>query len=288
MDSSDIRNRERLNRVKISVGLTALAVIVLILLLALTVRHAREKEMVRQFGAQQVAVARGTAARLEDLILVVKKSLLTLAGEPDRSLRDGRKIGAVHAGMEGKISFTAVTDEAGAILMNYPPSVAGRVGGVRGDASLPSRSGRPEKPAVGVLSLPDDAGKHRPGHDRRRAEIPSGRRIRRNDSGSVSADRLRATIPSVRPGKSIRPGFWTGAADSVSSPGIRDRPGRGISGVPAGFGAVAASRGPSGRKGGIRGVPAARGERPSGADDRGLCPDPIRIRGLDRGGRDPL
>ena len=71
MDSSDIRNRKNLNRVKFSVGLTALAVIILILLLALTVRHAREKEMVRQFGAQQVAVARGTAARLEDLILVV-------------------------------------------------------------------------------------------------------------------------------------------------------------------------------------------------------------------------
>jgi len=132
MDSSDIQNRKRSDRVKLSVGLTALAVIVLILMLALTVRHAREKDMVRQFGEQQVAIARGTAERLEQLMLVVKKNLLTLAGESDRSLLDGRKLGAVHAGMGGKVSFTAVTDESGIILVNYPPSVAGRVGSVRG------------------------------------------------------------------------------------------------------------------------------------------------------------
>jgi PAS domain S-box-containing protein len=157
MDSSDIRNRNHLNRVKFSVGLTALAVIILILLLALTVRHAREKEMVRQYGAQQVAVARGMAARLEDLILAVKKSLLTLAFDPDRSLRDGRKIGTVHAGMEGKVSFTAITDEAGAILMNNPPSVAGSVGGV-GWTPLFRQVRETGKPAVGVLSLPDGRG----------------------------------------------------------------------------------------------------------------------------------
>jgi PAS domain-containing protein len=157
MDSSDIRNRKNLNRVKFSVGLTALAVIILILLLALTVRHAREKEMVRQFGAQQVAVARGTAARLEDLILVVKKSLLTLAGETDRSLRDGRKIGAVYAGMEGKVSFTAVTDAAGALLTYYPPSVAGRLGSV-GETRFFHQVRETGEPAVGVLSLPDDRG----------------------------------------------------------------------------------------------------------------------------------
>ncbi len=80
MDSSDIRNRKELNRVTLSIGLTALAVIILILLLALTVRHAREKEMVRQFGAQQVAVARGTAARLEDLILVGEKKPVDAGG----------------------------------------------------------------------------------------------------------------------------------------------------------------------------------------------------------------
>jgi PAS domain S-box-containing protein len=157
MDSSDIRNRTTLNRVKLSVGLTALAVIILILLLALTVRHAREKEMVRQFGAQQVAVARGTAARLEDLILVVKKSLLTLAAESDCSLRDRRKIGVAYAGMEGKVSFTAVTDAAGAILMYYPPSVAGRVDGA-GVLPLFRQVRETKEPAVGVFSLPDDQG----------------------------------------------------------------------------------------------------------------------------------
>ena len=52
-------NRGRLTRVVISVGLTTLVVIVLILLLALTVRHAREKEMVGQYGLQQAAIAKG-------------------------------------------------------------------------------------------------------------------------------------------------------------------------------------------------------------------------------------
>lgn len=157
MHSSDIRNRNHLNRVKFSVGLTALVVIVLILLLALTVRHAREKEMVRQYGAQQVAVARGMATRLEDLILVVRRSLLTLASEPDRSLRDGRKIGAVHAGMEGKVSFTAVTDAAGVILISDTPSAAGSAGGVAG-TPLFRQIRETGKPAVGVLSMPDGRG----------------------------------------------------------------------------------------------------------------------------------
>jgi len=157
MDSSDIWNRKGLNRVTLSIGLTALAVIILILLLALTVRHAREKEMVRQFGAQQVVIARGTAARLEHLILSVKKNLLTLTAAPDRSLRDSQKIRAVHAGMEGEVFLTAVTDAAGAVLMKYPPSVAGRVGGV-GETPLFHQVRETGKPAVGVLSLPDGRG----------------------------------------------------------------------------------------------------------------------------------
>jgi PAS domain S-box-containing protein len=157
MDSSDIRNRKGLNRVTLSIGLTALAVIILILLLALTVRHAREKEMVRQFGAQQVAVARGTAVRLEHLILSVKKSLLTLTAIPDRSLRNGQKIRAIHAGMEGEVFFTAVTDAAGAVLMKYPPSVAGKEGGF-GETPLFRQVRETVKPAVGVLPLPDGRG----------------------------------------------------------------------------------------------------------------------------------
>ena len=157
MESSGIRNRDHLNRVNFSVGLTALAVIVLILVLALTVRHAREKEMVRQFGEQQVAVARGTAARLEDLSLAVKKSLASLAGDTDLSLRDRRQIGAVYAGMEGKVSFTAVMDAAGAIQIYYPPSVAGRVGAIAA-APLFNEVRETLQPAVDLLSWPDERG----------------------------------------------------------------------------------------------------------------------------------
>ncbi|MCE5263011.1 MAG: PAS domain S-box protein [Deltaproteobacteria bacterium] len=157
MESSGIRNRDHLNRVTFSVGLTALAVIILILVLALTVYHAREKEMVRQFGAQQVSVAQGMAARVEDLSLDVRKSLTGLAGETNRSLLDHRKMAAVYAGMEGKISFTAVMDAAGAIQIYYPPSVAGRLGGA-GASPLFRQVRETRQPAVGLLSWPDDRG----------------------------------------------------------------------------------------------------------------------------------
>lgn len=136
MDSSDIQNRSRLDRVKFSIGLTAVAVIILILLLALTVRHAREKEMVRQFGLQQASIARGTAARLENLLSSVERYLLLLAAEPARNLGDEKRIRDVHEMIGGKISFAVVMDEKGAILMRYPPPPSGQEGRYLWETSL--------------------------------------------------------------------------------------------------------------------------------------------------------
>jgi len=115
-------NRGRLTRVVISVGLTTLVVIVLILLLALTVRHAREKEMVGQYGLQQAAIAKGTAARLENLCSSIEKYLFTLSDEPPNRLRNEKWIRNAHEAMGGKVSFAAVMDQKGSILMRYPPS----------------------------------------------------------------------------------------------------------------------------------------------------------------------
>ncbi|MDD5100688.1 MAG: PAS domain S-box protein, partial [Syntrophales bacterium] len=125
MDSSEMGNRGRFNRVVISVGLTAVIVIVLILLLALTVRHAREKEMVGQFGLQQAAIARGTAARLENLISPIEKYLSLLATQPENELGGEKRIRDVQQVMGGKISFAVVMDENGSILTRYSPTPSG-------------------------------------------------------------------------------------------------------------------------------------------------------------------
>ena len=123
MDSIDIHDRTGLKRVKLSVGLTAVAVSILILLMALAIRHAREREMVRQFELQQITIVRGIAARLGELIISVERGLLTLATEPDGPPADVQKIKALHDGMDGRVSFVAVTDAAGDVLTKYPPSV---------------------------------------------------------------------------------------------------------------------------------------------------------------------
>ena len=157
MDSDDVRDNKGLRRIKISVGLAALAVIVLILLLALTVRHAREKEMARQFGLQQAAIARETAARLEDLIISVERALFTLAAHPDRFRGEIQKLRAAQTDMEGKVSFMVLTDEAGAVLIKYPPSVIGRYGGF-GDVLFFRQARKTGKLAVSIILLPGDQG----------------------------------------------------------------------------------------------------------------------------------
>ena len=129
-------NRGRLTRVVISVGLTTLVVIVLILLLALTVRHAREKEMVGQYGLQQAAIAKGTAARLENLCSSIEKYLFTLLDEPPKRLQNEKWIRNAHEAMGGKVSFAAVMDQKGSILMRYSSSAHRTKEGERWETAL--------------------------------------------------------------------------------------------------------------------------------------------------------
>jgi hypothetical protein len=159
MDSSDIQKRSRFDRVKFSIGLTAVAVIILILLLALTVRHAREKEMVRQFGLQQAAIARGTAARLENLLTSVERYLQLLAAEPAKNLGDEKRIREVHEMIGGKISFAVVMDENGAVLMRYPPPQPGQQGRYAGESSLLLRIREMGKQTTNSVLLPAGEGK---------------------------------------------------------------------------------------------------------------------------------
>jgi PAS domain S-box-containing protein len=157
MDSNEMGNRGRLNRVVISVGLTAVVVIVLILMLALTIRHAREKEMVGQLGLQQAAIARGTAARLENLLSSIEKHLLALAAEPEKKLKDEKRIRDAHEMMGGKISFAVVMDENGSVLMRYPPPPSGTGGRFPWETSLLLRIRETGKNTVKkILLLPGE------------------------------------------------------------------------------------------------------------------------------------
>ena len=158
MDSSNVLDKKGWRRINLSVGLTALAVIVLILLLALTIRHARETEMVGQFGLQQAAIAKGSAARLESRIALTERRLRRFAAEPEKWPGDAKRIQAVQEGLEGTISFLAATDERGTILAHHPPSVTGIKGGPLGEAPLFRLVRKTGKSAVGAIDLPDGAG----------------------------------------------------------------------------------------------------------------------------------
>ncbi len=61
------------------IWLASFTVIILIILLALTVNHAREKDMVELFGRQQLAYAQSTAARMADIFIQVEKNVELLS-----------------------------------------------------------------------------------------------------------------------------------------------------------------------------------------------------------------
>ena len=77
-------------RVMIPIWLTTLIVITMILLFSLIIYDAREREMVGQFNRQQMAIAKGIAAGLEDLVSGIEKGIAS------RSELPGAKGGPSH------------------------------------------------------------------------------------------------------------------------------------------------------------------------------------------------
>jgi len=114
---------------RISIWLTTAAVITLILILALTVNYAREKDIVEQFSQQQVAIARGTAAGIEDLISSVEKSMIILSRLPcacvtgimPETTRQSIKV--IYDDLDGKVEFIAVKNKDDVVTAEYPPSI---------------------------------------------------------------------------------------------------------------------------------------------------------------------
>ena len=116
---------------RISIWITTAAVIIFILILALTVNYAREKDIVEQFGRQQLAIARGTATGIEDFISSVEKSMIIVAMLPH--IKDGptkvtvQEIRRIYDTLRGQVECIAVENNDGFISQAYPSSVLEKI-----------------------------------------------------------------------------------------------------------------------------------------------------------------
>jgi len=101
----------------------SLTVIILIILLALTVNHAREKDMVELFSRKQLAYAQSTAARMADIFTQVKKNMALLSrferqdNMPERIDDDFR---IIYSGWENTVNAVILLDKDGGIKRVFP------------------------------------------------------------------------------------------------------------------------------------------------------------------------
>jgi PAS domain S-box-containing protein len=101
----------------------SVTVIILVILLALTVNHAREKDMVELFSRQQLAYAQSTAARMADIFTQIEKNIILLSrfdrqdNMPERT-DDDFKI--IYSGWENIINAIVLLDKEGKIKRVFP------------------------------------------------------------------------------------------------------------------------------------------------------------------------
>ena len=108
---------------RIPIWLTTLIVIVLILLFSLIIYDAREREMVEQYNRQQMAIAKGIASGIEDLIAGIERSIKTLmtwrgGSRYFVSASDIQDLKFFYRALEGRVEFVARSD--GKSLHAYP------------------------------------------------------------------------------------------------------------------------------------------------------------------------
>ncbi|MEA1935906.1 MAG: PAS domain S-box protein [Thermodesulfobacteriota bacterium] len=123
--SSDKNKRFEINSM-LSIWLATLTVVFLIVLFALVINSAREKDMVEQYSKQQLTIARGTAAGIEDLVVGVERSMINLSRlpcvkgtMPEATLQS---LKVIYSDLEGKVSFIAIEDKDGVAIGAYPAS----------------------------------------------------------------------------------------------------------------------------------------------------------------------
>ncbi|OGP66918.1 MAG: hypothetical protein A2W27_08810 [Deltaproteobacteria bacterium RBG_16_44_11] len=102
-------------------------VIILIILLALTVNHAREKDMVELFSRQQLAYAQSTAARMADTFTQVEKNVELLSRfesqEKVLSKKNYNDFKIIYSGWEDTVDFVVLLDKEGKMKRILPQGV---------------------------------------------------------------------------------------------------------------------------------------------------------------------
>jgi len=111
-------------RVTVAIWIATVALIALILLLAVTIHHKIEKDMIRQYGQQQLAIAKEKAERIEELLGGIERRLVLLSKLPTiKKIRPAgtlKSIMVVFDDLEGKVQFIGRLDENGDVLSVYP------------------------------------------------------------------------------------------------------------------------------------------------------------------------
>lgn len=122
--ASYINKKTYFGSISVSTAITTVSVIVMILLLALTINRARENDMAEQYSSQQMVVAKGWAAGIEDLILGVERSVILFSKRNPSVILNPHEsavhLKGIYDEMGGRIHFIAALDKHGAIIGGYP------------------------------------------------------------------------------------------------------------------------------------------------------------------------
>jgi PAS domain S-box-containing protein len=104
--------------IKLPIWLNTVILIVMIIIFSVMINHAREKEAAEQYGKQYMAIAKGTAAGIDDLFDSVEKSLIILS----RHVQEKKQLNMrmMYDDLGGKVEFIARKDDTGKLIETYP------------------------------------------------------------------------------------------------------------------------------------------------------------------------
>ena len=111
--------------IRFPIWLNTVVVIVMIILFSVMINHAREKEAAEQYGKQYMAVAKGTAAGIDDLFDSVEKSLIILSRQHDEKTQLNMRV--IYDDLGGKVEFIARKDDSGKLIETYPKTFSDEI-----------------------------------------------------------------------------------------------------------------------------------------------------------------
>jgi PAS domain S-box-containing protein len=104
--------------IKLPIWLNTVILIFMIILFSVMINHAREKEAAEQYGKQYMAIAKGTAAGIDDLFDSVEKSLIILSRHVNEKKQLNMRM--IYDDLGGKVEFIARKDDTGKLIETYP------------------------------------------------------------------------------------------------------------------------------------------------------------------------